>query len=159
MGTQDHFTRADILADLADMLPGRSRRIKLYRTVGLVDHLFHHDHSVAAIRHRIACIHHGIVFRAQHDRSGLGSAEGDRRSESDAVHGARKVMGRADVGIHGGRCHSSVSFKDRNCFLLRTKPLLLQSVQELFPGIFQRQIGEILKCHFSFSFKTSIYGI
>ena len=149
---QNHFTGADILADLADMLPGGGGGMDGDTAVVVLQDVLHHDHRVTALRNGIAGVHHNKLPRPERHRRGLGGAEAVLRVQGHAVHGAGGIVGGIDAGVYGFRGDAAVCvrYRDRLCF--SCKAVFLQLFQIVFLCLIQRNIGQIFKSHFKSPF-------
>ncbi|MPM59207.1 hypothetical protein SDC9_106047 [bioreactor metagenome] len=102
---QNHIPRGDILADLAQVLPGRRRRVQCDLSVPL-DAVFHHHHRVAAFRQRVAGVHADVVACFQQNRRGFACAERALCRKRNAVHRAGGVVRRAKVCVNRAGRHA-----------------------------------------------------
>ena len=146
MASQQHFPGADILPNLAHMLPGDGSLADHCPALGK-DHLLHHDDGIPILGQGVAGIHHGILLREERDRGGVAGAEGIRCTDGDAVHGAGGVVGGADMGVHRPCGDPAPGSLDRDPLPPGSKARLPQQGQVLAPGLIQRPVVEILKSH------------
>ena len=147
MGRQDHFTGTDILADLADMLPGSGRGMDGYGTVFVLHHILHHNDGVAFLRNRIAGIQHDKLAGLQRDGGGFSGTEGILCLHANAIHGAGRIVGRADVGIDRMGRDPAAGIPCRNHLCPRTVTVAPEQIQIVFSCLRKRNIGQIFKSH------------
>ena len=147
MRRQDHLSGTDVLADLAYMLPGGRRSVEPYRAVVLIDHIFDHHHRVAVGRDGIARVYHREISGPERDGSGLRGAEGEPGLQSDAVHGARQVMGSADVRVYRSRGDPSAGVGNGHTLRFRSEAVGRKRFQKTGFCLLQRKVRQIFKCH------------
>ena len=147
MRRQNHFTGANILTDLADMLPGSGCIVDGDGAVLVLDDVFHHDHRVAVFGDGVAGIQHDKLIGIQIFGGGLRRAEGILRVHCHAVHGAGSIVGRADVGVDrmGSNTAAGIPYGDH--FGSGAKTVAFQQLQIVFSCLGKGNVGQIFKTH------------
>ena len=104
---EDHLACADVLADLAHVLPGRGRGAQADAAVRQGLDVLGHDDGVAALGQGVAGVHGDVLPRRELNRRRLRRAEGEGGRERHAVHGAGVIVRRADLGVHRAIAHAA----------------------------------------------------
>ena len=126
MGGQDHFTGADILTDLADMLPGGGSGVDGNGAILVLYDILHHDDRIAALGNGVAGVQNDELTGIQCNRCVFGGTEGIPGIDRHAVHGAGRIVGGTDVGIDRMSRHPSAGIPNRNGFGFGTEAMALQ---------------------------------
>ena len=132
------------------MLPRRRRRRYPRRTVLAVYHILDHYHGVAVLRYRVAGIHHGKPIAFHQHRRCFGRAKGIFCPDRNAVHGARRIMGRAYFCVNRRRSRSSKGGDCRYLLRLSPKPFAYKYVLIIPLCPLKRYVCKILKSHSAF---------
>ena len=144
VGRNDHIAHADILTDLADVVPGDAGGVQEDVPVLCLDDVLDHDDRVGVLGQRVAGVDDDVVRFGQADRVAFGGAHGLRREDGDAVHGARDIVGRGTDRVMGAGGHTVVGFPDFDHFGGDRNVGRADRVDDLLPGFVQRDIGQEL---------------
>ena len=152
MGGEDHFPGADVLADLAYVLPGRGGGMDGDGAVRVFHNVLHHNHGVLVLRDGVAGVQNGELLRPEGDGGGFRSTEGIPGNDRHAVHGAGGIVGRADMGVNRLGGDPAAGLLHRDYLGSGGKALLHQQGKIVLFRLIQRHIGKIFKSHYLFSF-------
>ena len=152
VGREDHFPGANVLADLADVLPGCGGSMDGDGAVGVFHDVLHHDHGVLVLGDGVAGVQNGELLRPEGDRRGLRGAEGMPGNDRHAVHGAGGIVGRADMGVDRLGRDPAAGLLHRDHLGSGGVALFHQQGKIVPFRLLQRHIGEIFKSHKKFSY-------
>ena len=141
-GRDDHISHADVLTDLADVVPGNAGGVQEDVPVLCLDDVLDHDDRVGVLGQRVAGVDDDVVRFGQADRVAFGGAHGLRREDGDAVHGARDIVGRGTDRIVGTGGHTVVGLPDFDRFGGHRDVGRADRVDDLLTGFVQRDIGQ-----------------
>ncbi len=143
---QEHITGADVLPDLADMLPRRRRMIKAH-AVFLLDNILNHHNCVAAVGKRVPGVNGNKLVFPQNNRRCFSGAVSQAGVKGDSVHGAGVVVRRTQARVNGAGGDPTGRMLNRYRLAGRGHAVFLQQGYIFLPRFVQRDIRQIFKAH------------